>query len=118
MAKIKFLYDKAQDTLVLFQEDKSHGTIEFGESILIDLDSKMNIVGIEFFNASKTLTHLMQRRIAKTDLANIKNAKLFSEKRAGLITAFFTIQFAHESIRDKIILADTKYASPILARAR
>ncbi len=118
MAKIKFLYDKAQDTLVLFREDKSHGTVEFGENILIDLDAKTNIVGIEFFDASKTLSHLTKHRITKTDLAKIKNAKLFSEKRAGLITAFFTIQFAHETIEDKIILADMKYESPILARTR
>lgn len=117
MAKIKFLYDQERDTLVLFRSDKSYGTIEFGEDITVDLDSKMNIVGLEFFNATQTLSYLTQRKINKEDLSKIKNAKLFSEKRAGIITAFFTIELAtHKLITDKITLADTGYESPILAR--
>jgi hypothetical protein len=85
---------------------------------VIDFDRDLNIVALEFFNASKALSQLAKERITKKMLAGIKNASLISERKGGLITAFFKIGLIEKTIEEKLNMQDIKYKSPVLALAK
>ena len=118
MAKAEHFYDYDDDNLYIYREKKSHGSIEFGENIIIDFDKALNIVALEFFSASKALSDLTGKRVTKKLLARIKKASLDSERKGGLIIAFFKIALGERVIEEKLNLQDIKYKSPVLAIAK
>ena len=115
--KAEFMYDSRSDDLYIYGAQKSHGSIELGENIIIDFDANMNVVALEFLDASKALGYLTGKRITKKFLKTIKNAGFYSERKGGLSFTFFKIVFAdNKSISEKLTMQDLKYKSPVLAR--
>jgi len=115
MSKAEYFYDYGEDNLYLYREKKSYGSIEFGEDIIIDFDKNLNIVAVEFLNASKILTMLTGKKITKKELGTIKETDLLSERKGGLIIAFFKLVMEKLSIEERLSLQDIKYKSPALA---
>ncbi len=118
MPKSEFLYDYDEDLLYVYRQVKSYGSIEWGENIIIDFDKKLNITALEFFNASKILSALTGKKITKKLLSTIKKASLVSEKKGGLVIAYYQIWLEKEKINEKLSLQDINYKSPVLARCK
>ena len=70
MSKFNFDYDEESDDLFLFSEHKSKGSIEIGDLVL-DFDSKGNVVGIEFLNATRFISE-SGSRVSKEFLRNLE----------------------------------------------
>jgi len=115
MTTIDFLYEYNEDTLYLYKDTKTYGSIEFGEDVVVDFDKQMNVVALEFFQASKTLSYLTNNKITKKMLEKIKEVKLVSENKGRIIKAMFQIKMDTIEIKDKLILQDSNYKSPVLA---
>ncbi len=118
MKRSEYFYDFREDNLYLYKEKKAYGSIEFGENIVIDFDKNLNIVALEFFNASKVLSALSGKKITKKSLSTIKETSLISERKGGLVIAFFTIKMSEFAIEEKLSLQDIKYKSPVLVACK
>lgn len=74
--KMKFDYDLEMDDLFVYSsESKSKASIEIGD-IILDLNNKKELVGIELFNASKFIDN---KEILKT----LKNCSIEVRKQKG-----------------------------------
>jgi len=85
-------YDKGTDALVIHREGaRSSGSIELGD-IIIDLDQKGEVVGLEFLQAAKQLTSLFSQPISKQMLEKITSCAM-KTKHVGK-NVFVTIELA------------------------
>ncbi len=78
MQKFKFSYDKENDDLFLFNpKSRSQDSVLAGD-IVIDYDSKKNIVGLQLMNASNLITKILNGNIAdvRSILNNITDTKV------------------------------------------
>ena len=74
--KMKFDYDpEIDDLFIYYSNSKSKGSIEIGD-IILDLNSKKELVGIELLNASKFIDN-------KEILKGLKECKLEIRKQNG-----------------------------------
>ncbi|MBI4451241.1 DUF2283 domain-containing protein [Candidatus Woesearchaeota archaeon] len=74
------VYDHEQDMLALYlPAHRSHGSVDLGD-IIVDLDAKMNVVGIEFLRASEQLSALLNERITKDVLKTVSKASLHAQQ--------------------------------------
>lgn len=117
MAKVECSYDYGEDLLYLRQRDqKSYGSVELGSDIVIDFDNKLNIVALEFFNASKVLGDLVGKRVSKKLLREVKNADFYTMKRGGLVLVVFRLEVSNVRFEGRLNMQDIGYKSPVLAR--
>ncbi len=117
MAKVECSYDYGEDLFYLRQRDqKSYGSVELGSDIVIDLDNKLNIVALEFFNASRVLGDLVGRRVSKKLLREVKNADFYTMKRGGLVLVVFRLEVSNVRLEGRLNMQDIGYKSPVLAR--
>ena len=79
MQKFKFSFDKNQDDLFLYRsESKSKGSVEIGD-IILDLNNKKEIVGLQIMKASNMLDDVSVRislNEIKDVLKNLKECKV------------------------------------------
>ncbi|MBI4016987.1 MAG: DUF2283 domain-containing protein [Candidatus Aenigmarchaeota archaeon] len=119
MQKYNFSYDKEQDDLFLYNpRSKSKGSVEMGKLIL-DFDSKKNLVGIQLMNAVQLLENLagITKDTIKKLLTDLKECKVdIKTKNNLLIVKIFLI--GHDSeispVLSMPLLTET---SPALAYA-
>ena len=53
--RVKVSYDTSSDVLfLLFKEGPSHEVVEAGPDIMLEMDKKGNVTGLEIWNAKKT----------------------------------------------------------------
>ncbi len=111
-----FDYDSKNDLLYLFNPaKKSKGSIEFGE-LVIDLEKKGEITGIEIFDASKYLSELTSRKISKKALKELENASFTCSNRKGTVIIKITLTTPLEKILAPLAIQDLNYKSPLIAR--
>ncbi len=117
MKKTDYFYDAKEDNLYIYKDDNSFGSVELGSDIVIDVNKNLDIIALEFFNASKVLARLTGKKLTKKNLSGIKNAKLISSRVNNLILGYYKLELQNEKvISDKITMQDFKYKSPVLAR--
>ncbi|MBI4146633.1 DUF2283 domain-containing protein [Candidatus Woesearchaeota archaeon] len=82
LRKVTADYDDDSDSLsIQLSGRKSSFSIDNGE-LIVDFDSKKEVVGVEFLNASRILSIISKKDITREALNNIKKCDLIS-KRAG-----------------------------------
>ena len=65
-------YDKNADALYMkFNKGKVSKTLRLDDKLIVDLDSKSNVIGIELLNASNQLTPKMNKQIASSISNNL-----------------------------------------------
>ena len=117
-SKFRFDYDAENDLLYLYNPaKKSKGSIEFGE-LIIDLEKKGEIVGLEILEASKYLSELTGRKITKTALKNLENASVSHSARNGTVMIKIMLKIEKEEILAPVAIQDMHYKSPIMAFAK
>ncbi len=115
LSKFKLDYDFKEDLLYLYNEKKkSNGSIEFGE-IVVDLEKKGEVVGLEIFEASKYLSELTNRKITKQNLKKINTAKFSFNSKKGTILIRIILLIEKEEIPASIALQNMNYQSQITA---
>ena len=116
--KFRFDYDAENDLLYLYNPaKKSKGSVEFGE-LIIDLEKKGGIAGIEIFGASKYLSELTNKRISKRALKNLENASVSHSSRNGTVMIKIVLRIEKEEILAPVAIQDMRYNSPVLAVAK
>lgn len=116
--KFKFDYDTENDLLYLYNpKKKSKGSIEFGE-LIIDLEKKGGIAGIEIFDASKYLSELTNKKITKKALKNLEKASLSYSVKKGTVMIRIILKIEKEEILAPVAIQNMHYKSPIMAFAK
>ncbi|MDO8537412.1 MAG: DUF2283 domain-containing protein [archaeon] len=116
--KFKAKYDEENDVLFIYHsEKKSHGSIEFGKDIHISFSPKSEVTGLEFLEASKTISLLSREKISKTDLLNLRKGYLDTTIEKGLIIVRYYLFFEKKEkpIIEQLVVQDINYKSPITA---
>jgi len=80
--RAQFIYDEDTDSLAVFTGKRAHASVELGKEMIVDLDGKNNVTGVEFLNPDKLF------RIPRKKLMCITQASLTSAARGGLLWAY------------------------------
>ena len=113
--KFKSDYDLEEDLLYLYNENKkSRGGIEFGD-LIIDLEGRGEIVGVEIFGASKYLSELTNKKITKGNLKKIQRAAFSFSIKRGIIVIKIVLPIDKEEVPATIAIQNMHYRSPTTA---
>ncbi len=113
--KFKLDYDFEEDLLYLYNENKkSKGSIELGE-LIVDLEKKGEVVGLEIFEASKYLSELTNKKISKESLKKIEKASISFISKKGTILIKILLPIKKTEIPATIAIQNIKYKSPVTA---
>ena len=116
-SKFRVDYDFEEDLLYLYNEDKkSKGSIEFGE-LIVDLQKRGEIVGLEIFEASKYLSELTNKKISKEGLKKIEKAAFSFSTKKGTTIIKIMLPLEKEQVPATIAIQNMHYRSPIMAYA-
>lgn len=91
---VVFLYNKTDDVLSIEKKRKDtkvKGSIDIGD-VILDVNTKGNIIGIEFLNASKNIG------INKDTLTKIEDIQFNTRQTPDYIAVRLTFQFNKETI--------------------
>lgn len=119
MKKFNFSYDKDNDDLLLFNpKSKSKGSVEIGD-IVLDFNSKKELVGIQIINASKFLKEISNEKInvVKEILSNLKECKLDIKQSNNLLIIRFYLTGDKKEISHIFSVQNIQKSSPALACA-
>lgn len=116
--KFKFDYDAKEDLLLAYNPDKkSHGAVDFGD-LVVDMEKRGEIVALEFYDASKYLSDLTNKKISKSELKKIQKATLTFVKKKGTIIIKIALPIDKEKVPATITVPSLHYRSPATALAR
>ncbi|HLC79672.1 MAG TPA: DUF2283 domain-containing protein [archaeon] len=112
--KFKADYDYENDNLYLYSEkNKSKGSVELGE-LVVDFTANGDIVGLEMFEASKYLSEITNRKLAKTALGKITSANISFMKKRGTTIIKIVLPLEKE-LHATIAIQNMNYKSPVMA---
>jgi len=116
--KFKAIYDAEEDILFIYNpEKKSSGSIEVGSHVHISFSAKNDVIGLEVLEATKTLGLLAKTKVTKKMLKSLKNGSLNTKTEKGLLIVAYHLLGKEKSLSGQLIVHDTKYKSPITAKA-
>lgn len=111
--EFKLDYSFEDDLLYLYNENKkSNGSIEFGD-LIVDLEKKGEVVGLEIFDASKYLSELTNKKITKQNLKRIEKAYFSFTSKKGTILIKIILPIKKEKIPATIAIQNIHYKSPV-----
>lgn len=113
--EFKLDYSFEDDLLYLYNENKkSNGSIEFGD-LIVDLEKKGEVVGLEIFDASKYLSELTSKKISKQNLKKIEKASFSFTSKKGTILIKIILPIKKEKSPATITIQNINYKSPLSA---
>ena len=120
MQKFNFSYDKSSNDLFLFSpKSKSKGSIELGD-LVIDFNSKKEVVGIQIMNASAFLKSIIPGEDAKSIksiLTSLEDAKVDVKTKNNLLLITICLVSKNREISPVIPVVAMKTTSPSLLYA-
>ncbi len=117
MLKFEVDYDFDEDLLYLYNSGKkASGSIELGD-LVIDLEKRGEVVGLEFFNASKYLSNLTNKKITKSLLKKIRAPLISFTPQKGTILIKLVFLIKEQKIPATIAIQNMNYSSPTLSLA-
>ena len=121
MQKFKFSYDKENDDLFLHSpKSKSKGSIELGRDLIIDFNSRKEVVGLQILNASNLLKDLLadeEIRNIRQVIANLEEAKVDIKNKNNLLIIAIYLMSKKGNLSAAIPMAAINIKSPALAHA-
>jgi uncharacterized protein YuzE len=118
MQKFNFSYDRENDDLFLFsKKSKSKGSVEMGDLVL-DYNSKKELVGIELANASRFIKDVTGENFAavRKTLCSLKECKVDVKCQRNLLIIKIYL-LGEKEIAPVISIPSLKENSPALAYA-
>jgi len=120
--KFKAEYDSENDVLFIHHsEKKSRGSIEIGPYVHISFSPSYDAIGLEFLDASKTLTSLSVPKFnfTKNFLKTLQKAFLETKVEKGLLIVRYYMFFEEKEkpLVNQLIVQSIGYRSPITATA-
>jgi len=120
MQKFNFSYDRENDDLFLFSPgSKSKGSVEMGDLIL-DYNSKKELVGLQIMKASKMLREMTggkSRDLVSEVLNNLKECKVDIRVKNNLLIVKVYLSSKANEISPVISVPSIREPSPALAYA-
>ena len=96
----KIKYDAESDSLAIYYADsKSSKSVENGD-IIVDIDYKNQVVGLEFLSATKILSGIAKKELTAEMLQGITSGNLQVKQFGNNIVVTFTIVFADKKLRN------------------
>lgn len=119
MQNFNFTYDKENDDLFLFSpKSKSKGSVELG-NIVLDFNSKKELVGIQIMNASKLIKDITSENIStiKELLNHLKKCKIDVKPNNNMLIIKIFLFSQVKEISPVISMPSITESSPALAAA-
>ena len=69
MKKFKVVYDEKEDILFLAREGQEEEIVELAPGVNVELDSSGNLIGVEVFEASSRLRHVIKSMERRSQVA-------------------------------------------------
>ena len=112
----KFHYDKEYDVLYISNvNEKVEESVEFSEDIVLDLNSKGKVVGVELFYVSE-LFNLFNKSIDKEFLMNLSDAGLEYKEFRNVWFVVLLLKSGNKQISQPLPpLRKSEYTSPLIA---
>lgn len=116
MQKFNFDYDSENDDLFLYNpQSKSKASIEIGDLVL-DYNTKRELVSIEIMNASKMLTSVKGGISAKKALLALVSCKIEAEQKKNILMIRLYLKSKDREIAPQVLyVPNIKKPSPALA---
>ena len=116
MKEHKFHYDEEDDILYIQNAVKDvEESVEFSEDIVLDLDKKGNVIGVEIFYASEFLG-LFNEEIDKEFLENLEEAYIEYKDFRNIWFIVLMLQSKNKLISQPLPpLRKSEYVSPLIA---
>lgn len=116
--EFRFIYDKENDILNIYDYSrKVSESVEFLEDIVLDLDLKGKVIGIEVFYASEFLS-VFNKELNKDFLNNLQSASMELKEFRNMWVILLCLKSANKVIYQSMPpLRKTEYISPLLAEA-
>lgn len=115
----KFHYDPEYDVLYIRNADKKvEESVEFSEDIILDLDSKGNVIGIEIFYISE-LFNAFNKELNKEFLMKLEDAGLeYKEFRNMWFIVLLLKSGTKQILQPLPPLRKSEYTSPLIASCK
>ena len=112
----KFHYDKEHDVLYIRNaNEKVDESVEFSEDIVLDLDNKGNVIGVELFYASE-LFNMFNGEIDKKFLIELEDASLEYKEFRNIWFVVLLLKSGNKQISQPLPpLRKSEYTSPLIA---
>ena len=91
METVNIRYDKEEDILFLYKEQRPKGSIEIGDFVISFTEHMHNVTAVEILDASKVLSTTFNTEITPDMLCHIQRAHIRTEHRRGRIAVLFGI---------------------------
>jgi len=116
MKEYRFDYDAEDDVLYIQNAVKEvEESVEFSEDIVLDLDKKGNVIGIEIFYASEFLA-LFNKEISKEFLEKLEGAYIEYKDFRNIWFVVLVLKSKGQVIRQPMPpLKKSEYISPLIA---
>ncbi len=117
MKEYRFDYDAENDILYIQNAVREvEESVEFSEDIVLDLDNKGHVIGIEIFYASEFL-NLFNKEIDKGFLENLEDVDIEYKDFRNVWFIIIVLKSKNKVIRQPMPpLRKSDYVSPILAQ--
>ena len=86
MEKVNFIYNRDVDSLAVFTDRKTYASMEFGKDIIIGLDKRDQVTGVEILNPDK------HYNIPKKLLKSISSASMKFSRWRGILQIFIVLK--------------------------
>lgn len=119
MKEYRFHYDNVSDVLYIQNTVKKvEESVEFSEDIVLDLDKKGVVIGVEIFYASEFL-NLFNKEIDKEFLENLKGAYIEYRDFRNIWFIVLMLQSKDKRITQPLPpLRKSEYVSPLIQHLR
>jgi uncharacterized protein YuzE len=116
MEKYRFNYDSEDDVFYIQNAMKEiEEGVEFSEDIVLDLDKKGNVVGVEIFYASEFFS-LFNQEINREFLRNLKEAHLEYRDFRNVWFVVLVLKTENKVVSQPLPpLKKSEYVSPLIA---
>ncbi len=114
--KFNISYDQDNDVLYLSNKQLDvEESVELTEDIVIDLNKKDELVGLEIFNAYKFLNTLNEK-ISKDILSKMNNVNLELKRYKSYYLISISFEHNNQKYKEKLpAFTDQEYESPLIA---
>lgn len=97
-------YDRESDSLALtIPGNKASGSLEFGD-LIVDLNSRKEVAGIEFLNASELISSMSGTKVTQDMLSHIEGCELYFKTVGNQIIIHFVLLMPDKTIEDNITI--------------
>jgi len=112
----RFDYDEENDILAISdRSQKISESVEFSEDIILDLDYRGSVVGVEVFYASEFLS-AFNKELNKSFLGHLENAYLEFKEFRNMWFIMLVLKSGNKIIRQAMPpLRKSEYVSPLIA---